>query len=271
MSSGRGSAANAAAKVVLPTPPLPINMSSPLPGRSISSTSAPSGGRPPGRRFAFGDPSLIRSGAPGQTYGAHRCRPDSPSKRESCARKARELRVHCRQRGRSRLPKAAASGSSSTSFGISPLMASAGSGFRSRANSRDVRAASPSAESRGVATRTSHVVATLESCSTAADIAVACFSRPASGPRQDASPAPSSRKPDHAPGNLRSRMVWPGRRRIEYDMVISPHQVIVGQERCEFIESGDLSRTCARELLLDALEGLLWQNPAHGTDERSRY
>ena len=55
--------------------------------------------------------------------------------------------------------------------------------------------------------------------------------------------------------------------RVEHHVVISPHQVIVGQERREFIESGDLSRTCARELLLDALEGLVWQDAAHGTDD----
>ena len=41
------------------------------------------------------------------------------------------------------------------------------------------------------------------------DIARAAFRDPASGPRQEASPLPASRKPLQAPGSCNRRIVWP--------------------------------------------------------------
>jgi hypothetical protein len=59
------------------------------------------------------------------------------------------------------------------------------------------------------ATSTSRVRSGSARASTAALYWLRCFSSPASGPRHEASPLPSSRKPLQAPGNCSRRMVWP--------------------------------------------------------------
>ena len=77
------------------------------------------------------------------------------------------------------------------------------------ASSSCVRAASRSVEAWARATSTSRVRSGSASAATAAWYWVRCFSSPASGPRQEASPLPSSRKPLQAPGNCSMRIVWP--------------------------------------------------------------
>ena len=59
----------------------------------------------------------------------------------------------------------------------------------------------------------------------------------------------------------------PGGRRVEHNMVVPADHIIVGQECGELIKGGDLRCAGAGQLLLDAFERLLRQNPAHGADD----
>ena len=77
------------------------------------------------------------------------------------------------------------------------------------ASSLCVRTASFNVAVCARATRTRRVFCGSASASTAALYWVRCFSSPANGPRHEASPLPSSRKPLQAPGNCNMRMVWP--------------------------------------------------------------
>ena len=77
------------------------------------------------------------------------------------------------------------------------------------ASSPLVRSISASAEACGRPTRTILVRAGSFSAATARAYTAFCFSRPDSGPRQDASPLPAARKPVHDPGSCSRRMVCP--------------------------------------------------------------
>ena len=72
-----------------------------------------------------------------------------------------------------------------------------------------VRSISASAEACGRPTRTILVWAGSFSALTARAYTAFCFSRPESGPRQDASPLPAARKSFQDPGSCSRRMVWP--------------------------------------------------------------
>ena len=110
----------------------------------------------------------------------------------------------------SRWKIAVASGSCAVSAcGNNPLMTKNCFVNPMAANSSCVRATSRNVACCARATNISRVRCESASASTAALYCARCFSNPASGPRQDASPLPSARKSLHAPGSCSNRMVWP--------------------------------------------------------------
>ncbi len=72
-----------------------------------------------------------------------------------------------------------------------------------------VLATSASADGCARVTSTMRVRLPSPSASTAPAYCARCFSSPASGPRQEASPFPVVRNPLQAPGSCRRRIVWP--------------------------------------------------------------
>ena len=74
-------------------------------------------------------------------------------------------------------------------------------------SSAAVRAASASAEAWARVTSTIRVSAGSARAATAAAYVVRCLSKPAKGPRQDASPFPVARNEVQAPGSCSSRTV----------------------------------------------------------------
>jgi hypothetical protein len=203
------STATAAASVVLPTPPLPISMTRPWPSAAMSSTNAArlgatsgaSGGRASSSMGAESPSRWRRAPRPTRLKALSAIR--SVGSRVSATGMA--ARAAC-----SRATIAAASGSATASAaGNTPLMTRYCFERPMAASSVWVRDASTSVEVCARATSTSRVRAGSARASTAALYCARCFSRPASGPRQEASPLPSSRNPVQAPGNCSMRMVWP--------------------------------------------------------------
>ena len=205
------STATAAAIVVFPTPPLPMTMMSPLPGRSSSSTMVASVGH--SCAVACGR-SRGTSPVTAPPSSAKRFSTSRPTKftgwsgkllRESTRSCSSMAAIVCS----SRVRNASASASACVSIGIRPFSARRWFRIPIAASSREVRAASASADWRGRLTRIIDVDAPFPSTSTAERYRLRCFSSPASGPRQEASPLSVSRNPDQAPGSWSSRIVWP--------------------------------------------------------------
>ncbi len=161
------SVATAAAIVVLPTPPLPMNMSKPLPGFSISSTRVPSAGRSISVIAILCSPSTSSTEPAAKRFNASR--PTRLSERSANIVRGR-LSTFAEAAARaslSRCNNASAKGSPSVSCGIMPLMASAWFSIPISASSFEVRATSFRADWRGRATRIRRVNAASDKRSTA--------------------------------------------------------------------------------------------------------
>ena len=204
------STATAAARVVLPTPPLPISMTRPWPSSAISSTSA----------ARLGAASAASGGRPSASTGA-----ESPSRWRRASRPTRlkGLRAIRSVGSRVNATGMAARAACSRSTIAAASVSAAAVGGREHAVDDQVLLRQPDRGEFGVGARQpppawrsapgppapAACAAGSASASTAALYCARCFSSPASGPRQEASPLPSSRKPLQAPGSCSMRMVWP--------------------------------------------------------------
>ena len=72
--------------------------------------------------------------------------------------------------------------------------------------------------------------------------------------------------PDQAAGSCSSLSVCPVGAVSKIDVIELGRGLIVAQQLCELVEGGDFDGACARQLLLNAVDGSVGQNSAVRTD-----